>query len=61
MIPGGRADASRSRNGHGGAGLGLALTRQIAEQHSSTVNLIPTPVGGATFTFTLPLEVAVST
>ena len=55
-----RADASRSRNGHGGAGLGLAITRQIAEQHGGTVDLVPTPRGGATFSFMLPLETTAS-
>lgn len=41
---------------HPGAGLGLPIVRAIAEGHGGTVNVSPTPGGGATFTLTIPVR-----
>jgi two-component system OmpR family sensor kinase len=49
-----RADSSRSR-ASGGAGLGLSIVAAVTEAHGGTVELRPTPGGGATFVVTLPL------
>lgn len=49
-----RSDPSRVRSSHDGAGLGLAVTLEIAVQHHGTVQLRPTPGGGATFELHLP-------
>ncbi|RLQ80384.1 sensor histidine kinase [Salinibacterium amurskyense] len=50
-----RSDPSRVRSSHDGAGLGLAVTLEIAIQHHGSVQLRPTPGGGATFALHLPL------
>jgi len=42
----------------GGLGLGLAIARAIVEQHHGQVGVESAPGRGATFWFTLPLEVA---
>ncbi|MBH0025129.1 cell wall metabolism sensor histidine kinase WalK [Salinibacterium sp. SWN248] len=49
-----RSDPSRVRSSHDGAGLGLAVTLEIAIQHHGSVQLRPTPGGGATFELHLP-------
>jgi two-component system OmpR family sensor kinase len=49
-----RADSSRSR-ASGGAGLGLSIVAAVTEAHGGSVELRPTPGGGATFVVTLPL------
>jgi two-component system OmpR family sensor kinase len=49
-----RADSSRTR-ASGGAGLGLSIVAAVTEAHGGTVELRPTPGGGATFVVTLPL------
>jgi two-component system sensor histidine kinase KdpD len=40
-----------------GAGLGLAVSRGFVEAHAGRLELVPT-TGGATFCFSLPLEVS---
>lgn len=54
FLPLYRIDPSRTRGGHSGAGLGLAIAQQIALEHHGTVDVHPTPGGGATFTLRLP-------
>ena len=49
-----RSDPSRVRVSNDGAGLGLAVTLDIAIQHGGSVELHPTPGGGATFELRLP-------
>jgi two-component system OmpR family sensor kinase len=49
-----RSDPSRVRTSNDGAGLGLAVTLEIAIQHGGSVELHPTPGGGATFELHLP-------
>jgi two-component system sensor histidine kinase KdpD len=39
-----------------GSGLGLAVSRGFVEAHGGRLELAPTPGGGATFCFTLPVE-----
>jgi signal transduction histidine kinase len=41
-----------------GLGLGLAIARAIIEQHQGQVGVESAPGHGATFWFTLPLEVS---
>jgi len=41
-----------------GTGLGLAISRSIVEAHKGRLRHEETPGGGATFYFTLPLQVA---
>lgn len=60
FLPFYRHDTSRGRDGRGGAGLGLAITHQIAERHSGSVDVAATPGGGATFTLSVPLAEATS-
>ena len=40
----------------GGVGLGLYISKQIVEAHDGRIWTQPTPDGGATFCFTLPLS-----
>jgi PAS domain S-box-containing protein len=42
----------------GGLGLGLAIARAIVEQHQGQVGVESAPGHGATFWFTLPIEIA---
>lgn len=42
------------RRTHGGAGLGLALTKQLIELHSGTIEVRSTPKKGSVFTVYLP-------
>lgn len=49
-----RADPSRSRGQGGGAGLGLAIVAAIVGAHAGSVDVVPTPGGGATFRVRLP-------
>jgi two-component system OmpR family sensor kinase len=50
-----RADSSRTR-ASGGAGLGLSIVTAVVEAHGGTVEVRPTPGGGATFAIALPLS-----
>ena len=54
FLPLYRAESSRSRTGTSSAGLGLALSKQIAEEHSGSLDVMPTNGGGSTFTLRLP-------
>ena len=45
---------------YGGAGLGLAITRRILELHESSITVNSLPAVGATFTFSLPIDQALS-
>jgi signal transduction histidine kinase len=44
--------------GEGGSGLGLAMARRIVEAHAGTLLVSTAPLGGARFTFTLPISAA---
>jgi signal transduction histidine kinase len=50
-----RLEASRSRN-TGGSGLGLAIAKQITEAHGGLIDIETSPMGGARFRVTLPIE-----
>lgn len=55
FVPFSRLDASRSKGG-GGYGLGLAIVRKIATWHKGSCHVgCSTELGGAKFTFILPL------
>lgn len=43
---------------HTGSGLGLAISRLIVEGHRGRIGFEPTPEGGATFYFELPIAAA---
>src|SRR5262249_53284891 len=49
-----RVDDSRTR-ASGGVGPGLSIVAAIANAHSGSARVEPTPGGGATFVVTLPL------
>ncbi len=48
-------DPSRSRR-FGGAGLGLAITKDVINRHSGTLEYVPNPSGGSIFKATLPIK-----
>lgn len=50
-----RLDRSRDR-ATGGHGLGLAICRRVMELHGGTVKAAESPLGGARFTMSLPLQ-----
>lgn len=51
--------AARRKGGPGGVGLGLAIARGLVEAHGGRITAENRPGGGATFRFTLPLELPV--
>ncbi|MBG0740410.1 HAMP domain-containing histidine kinase [Paeniglutamicibacter antarcticus] len=50
-----RADSSRNRD-TGGSGLGLAIVTALIAAHDGTVQVEPTPDGGATLVVSLPFQ-----
>jgi two-component system, OmpR family, osmolarity sensor histidine kinase EnvZ len=52
-----RLETSRSRS-TGGSGLGLAIAKQITEAHGGSIAIEASPLGGARFRVTLPIETA---
>ncbi|MDJ0923370.1 MAG: HAMP domain-containing sensor histidine kinase [Acidimicrobiia bacterium] len=50
-----RLDEARDR-GRGGAGLGLALVAAVAAAHGGDVSVVDSPLGGARFVLSLPVE-----
>ncbi|MBF4575646.1 HAMP domain-containing histidine kinase [Frondihabitans sp. VKM Ac-2883] len=53
-----RLDEARARES-GGSGLGLAIVRSLVAAHSGAVAVSGSPLGGARFTVTLPVDAAV--
>jgi two-component system OmpR family sensor kinase len=49
-----RLDSSRRRGTGGGSGLGLSIVSAVVASHAGTVDVTPTPGGGATFRVSLP-------
>ncbi|HVN13991.1 MAG TPA: HAMP domain-containing sensor histidine kinase [Kineosporiaceae bacterium] len=49
-----RVDSSRRRGTGGGSGLGLSIVAAVTAAHGGTVDVRPTPGGGATFRVALP-------
>ena len=45
-----------SRSSSGGSGLGLAISREIVLHHGGEIWLVSVDNGGASFSFTLPLD-----
>lgn len=43
-------------DGRRGVGLGLAICRAVVQAHGGTIAVDDSPLGGARFTFTLPME-----
>src|SRR5690349_4714843 len=54
-----QVDASDARD-KGGTGLGLSICKEIIERHDGTIWVEPTPGGGATFGFSLPTAVGMT-
>lgn len=50
--------AFHSTKGQRGTGLGLAVTKKIVEEHSGKITIESQPNQGATFTITLPSDIA---
>lgn len=50
-----QAEDSNTRH-FGGTGLGLAIAREFANMHGGTIAVDGSPLGGARFTFSFPLE-----
>jgi two-component system OmpR family sensor kinase len=49
-----RTDSSRRRGNGGGSGLGLSIVAAVTAAHGGSVDVRPTPGGGATFRLALP-------
>ena len=45
-----------TRDEYPGTGIGLAVCKKIVERHGGTLGYSPSPEGGTTFTFTLPIR-----